>query len=261
MYCGAIWISVGLALWTQSTLTLATPCSWWGSPTSRRLGRTLAVREVPEYASYQKRVRKLIPSSTKTLSGLAAGFSGSGCTTFLLRSQTKVDPRLPHGSALAEPYDSRTCTCGPLPQARSLRSPCPCLSPDGEDDLEYCPLEPLRQEGHMTRLLVVAWIPWGFSLSQPRGQKRVPHLLVRHDIGRTRRLHPQPHPEARRMATRRPRRSTQRVADAWQRCCRECDATLPQSLAGVASRRPLSMREWKTYCVLMEVLDTDATAS
>ena len=40
-----------------------------------------------------------------------------------------------------------------------------------------------------------------------------------------------------------------------------CDATLPQSLAGVASRRPfVDAANGKTYCVLMEVLDTDGNS-
>ena len=62
MYCGAIWISVGLALWTQSTLTLgyAMLLVVFADIKAAREERWLCAK-FPEYPSYQKRVRKLIP--------------------------------------------------------------------------------------------------------------------------------------------------------------------------------------------------------
>ena len=91
-------------------------------------------------------------------------------------------------------------------------------------------------------------------------EARYPPLLVRHDTGRTRQLHPQPH--AGKRVEWLPGTHA-RELDGWRMVVQQmlqgsCDATLPQSLAGVASRRPfVDSGNGKAYCVLMEVLDAD----
>lgn len=62
MYCGAIWVVVGLALRGQGLLTLAYAVllTVFFDVKASREGRSLTVA-FPEYESYRKRVRKLIP--------------------------------------------------------------------------------------------------------------------------------------------------------------------------------------------------------
>jgi protein-S-isoprenylcysteine O-methyltransferase Ste14 len=62
MYCGGIWAAVGWALWVQGLLTLgyAVVLFVFADYKASREERWLCAK-FPEYASYQKRVRKLIP--------------------------------------------------------------------------------------------------------------------------------------------------------------------------------------------------------
>jgi protein-S-isoprenylcysteine O-methyltransferase Ste14 len=62
MYCGAIWVSVGMALQTQGILTLgyAILLAVFLDVKASREERWLCAK-YPDYASYRRRVRKLIP--------------------------------------------------------------------------------------------------------------------------------------------------------------------------------------------------------
>jgi len=62
MYCGAIWLAFGWALWVQGLFTLAYAVLLFAFADIKASREERWLRaKFPEYAGYQKRVRKLIP--------------------------------------------------------------------------------------------------------------------------------------------------------------------------------------------------------